>query len=63
MVIRLKIVSKLNVKRYFLLAIDLVINENPPLRLILGKMGIPFVNHVYGEKLATWAAWKEVSDR
>lgn len=33
----------------------------PPLRLFLGKIGLPNVKAVYEQRLATWDAWKEVS--
>ncbi|WP_245877918.1 hypothetical protein [Spirosoma fluviale] len=33
----------------------------PPLRLLLGKIGYPTVKAVYEQRLATWEAWNEVS--
>ena len=36
--------------------------ENPPLRLILGSVGLPVVRSAYEARLATWDAWREVSD-
>lgn len=36
--------------------------ENPPLRLFLGSHCLPWVRNAYEERLATWEAWKEVSD-
>lgn len=41
--------------------IKLVDSENPPLRLFLGKMALPWVKQVYAEKLATWEEWGEVA--
>jgi len=37
--------------------------ENPPLRLFLGKLAYPWTQYTYGEKLASWEAWKEVSTK
>ncbi|MEO5893516.1 MAG: SDR family NAD(P)-dependent oxidoreductase [Ferruginibacter sp.] len=34
---------------------------NPPLRLILGKKALPLAKQFYGERLATWESWNEVS--
>ena len=36
--------------------------ENPPLRFFLGSHCLPWVRTAYEERLATWEAWKEVSD-
>jgi NADP-dependent 3-hydroxy acid dehydrogenase YdfG len=41
--------------------IQLVENPNPPLRLFLGKIALPWVKQVYAERLATWEAWQEVA--
>ncbi|WP_163411361.1 SDR family NAD(P)-dependent oxidoreductase [Flavobacterium ajazii] len=41
--------------------IKLVEAENPPLRLFLGKVALPFAKQVYGQKLATWEEWADVS--
>jgi NAD(P)-dependent dehydrogenase (short-subunit alcohol dehydrogenase family) len=41
--------------------LQLVDSENPPLRLILGKVAYPFVKQVYESKWAEWDAWKQVS--
>jgi len=41
--------------------LKLVDSENPPLRLFLGKVAYPWIQHVYAQKLATWEEWKEVS--
>lgn len=35
--------------------------SNPPLRLFLGKVALPWVKQVYAERLATWEEWSEVS--
>ncbi|WP_433862815.1 SDR family NAD(P)-dependent oxidoreductase [Sphingobacterium thalpophilum] len=35
--------------------------ENPPLRLFLGKVALPFVKQAYAEKLELWEAWNELS--
>ncbi|WP_018341803.1 SDR family NAD(P)-dependent oxidoreductase [Cytophaga aurantiaca] len=37
--------------------------ENPPLRLFLGKVGLPWVKQVYAERMAVWESWKEVSEK
>lgn len=34
----------------------------PPLRLMLGSQGLPWVRAAYTERLATWEAWAEVSN-
>jgi short-subunit dehydrogenase len=41
--------------------LDLVDNENPPLRLFLGKLAYPWTQYTYGQKLALWEEWKDVS--
>ena len=41
--------------------LKLIDAPNPPLRLFLGKVGLPRTEQVYAEKLATWKAWKDVS--
>ena len=41
--------------------LDLVYNENPPLRLFLGKLAYPWTQYTYGEKLKLWDEWKDVS--
>ena len=41
--------------------IKLVEAENPPLRLFLGKVALPFAKHAYEQKLATWNEWADVS--
>ena len=39
----------------------LVDAPEPPLRLILGSDGVPWLRGVYAERLATWEAWEAVS--
>lgn len=41
--------------------LKLVNSENPPLRLLLGKIALPRVQQVYADRLAVWDSWKEVS--
>ncbi|GGA96011.1 SDR family NAD(P)-dependent oxidoreductase [Mucilaginibacter rubeus] len=41
--------------------IKLIDDENPPLRLFLGKIGLSKTERVYEEKLKTWKAWEEVA--
>jgi NAD(P)-dependent dehydrogenase (short-subunit alcohol dehydrogenase family) len=41
--------------------LKIVDEENPPLRIFLGKVGLPWVSQVYTERLATWEEWKEDS--
>ena len=40
---------------------QLVDSENPPLRLFLGKVALPWVKQVYASRLETWQEWSEVS--
>jgi NAD(P)-dependent dehydrogenase (short-subunit alcohol dehydrogenase family) len=42
--------------------LQVVDQENPPLRIFLGKVGLPWLSQVYAERLATWEEWKEVSE-
>ena len=42
--------------------LKLIDSTNPPLRLFLGKLGLPKTERIYAEKLQTWASWKEVSE-
>ncbi|WP_332369792.1 hypothetical protein [Spirosoma telluris] len=42
--------------------LKLVDSENPPLRLLLGKVAYPFVQQTYEARWAEWNAWKPVSD-
>jgi NAD(P)-dependent dehydrogenase (short-subunit alcohol dehydrogenase family) len=41
--------------------VKLVDTKNPPLRLFLGKMALPWVKQVYDQRLTTWEEWGEVS--
>jgi NAD(P)-dependent dehydrogenase (short-subunit alcohol dehydrogenase family) len=41
--------------------LQLVDNENPPLRLFLGKVALPWVKQVYADRLATWEEWQDVA--
>lgn len=41
--------------------LKLVDAENPPLRLILGRVGIHWIKNVYDQRMKTWEEWQEVS--
>ena len=41
--------------------LKLVDAENPPLRLFLGKMALPWVKQLYAGRLAEWEAWGDVA--
>ncbi|MFD2288013.1 SDR family NAD(P)-dependent oxidoreductase [Pedobacter petrophilus] len=41
--------------------LKLIDSENPPLRMILGKKGFPWVKYTYEERIKTWEDWQEVS--
>ncbi len=41
--------------------LKLVDTANPPLRLFLGKMALPWAKQVYEGRLAEWEAWADVS--
>ncbi len=41
--------------------IKLAETENPPLRLFLGKVALPFVEERYKQKLELWQDWNEIS--
>jgi NAD(P)-dependent dehydrogenase (short-subunit alcohol dehydrogenase family) len=41
--------------------LKLVDSENPPLRLLLGKLGYPLVQQAYRSRMAEWEAWNEVA--
>jgi hypothetical protein len=41
--------------------LKLVDSPNPPLRLFLGKMALPWAKQVYTDRLTTWDAWDEVA--
>jgi NAD(P)-dependent dehydrogenase (short-subunit alcohol dehydrogenase family) len=36
--------------------------DNPPLRLLLGNTGLPWIRQAYAERIDTWEAWAPVSD-
>ncbi len=42
--------------------LQLVDNTNPPLRLLLGRKGLPWLKDVYSNRLAEFEAYKKVSD-
>jgi NAD(P)-dependent dehydrogenase (short-subunit alcohol dehydrogenase family) len=42
--------------------LKLVDATNPPLRLFLGKVALPWVKQLYTERMATWEEWSEVSE-
>lgn len=41
--------------------LQLVDADQPPLRLFLGKVALPWITQVYEQRLATWRDWNEVS--
>jgi NADP-dependent 3-hydroxy acid dehydrogenase YdfG len=41
--------------------LKVVDDPNPPLRLLLGNVGLPVAQRVYADRLATWEAWSQVS--
>lgn len=41
--------------------LKLVDAANPPLRLFLGKVALPWVKEVYAQRLSEWEEWKDVS--
>lgn len=41
--------------------LKLVDSPNPPLRLFLGKVALPWIKQVYSERLAEWESWDEVA--
>jgi NAD(P)-dependent dehydrogenase (short-subunit alcohol dehydrogenase family) len=41
--------------------LKLVDSPNPPLRLFLGKVALPWAKQVYTDRLATWEDWNEVA--
>lgn len=43
--------------------LKLVDADNPPLRLALGSQVLPGARALYADRIATWEAWKDVSDR
>jgi len=42
--------------------LQLVDSENPPLRLLLGRVGIHWIKYAYEQRMKTWEEWQEVSD-
>lgn len=42
--------------------LKLVDADNPPLRLALGSQVVPRARALYADRIATWEAWKDVSD-
>lgn len=42
--------------------LKLVDADNPPLRLALGSQILPRARALYADRIATWEAWKDVSD-
>ena len=42
--------------------LQLVDEGNPPLRLFLGKVALPYAKQVYADKLATWEKWADVAN-
>jgi NAD(P)-dependent dehydrogenase (short-subunit alcohol dehydrogenase family) len=42
--------------------LKLVDADNPPLRLTLGSQVLPRTRALYSDRIATWEAWKDVSD-
>ncbi|MFD2034614.1 SDR family NAD(P)-dependent oxidoreductase [Belliella marina] len=51
-------VSEATIKAMF----RLIDAEQPPLRLILGRVGFQWIKHTYGERMKTWEAWQDVSE-
>ena len=43
--------------------LKLIDSPNPPLRLFLGKMALPWVKQVTAARLETWDSWQEVADK
>ncbi len=41
--------------------LKLVDSANPPLRLLLGKVALPYVKQVYKTRLDSWEEWSDVS--
>jgi NAD(P)-dependent dehydrogenase (short-subunit alcohol dehydrogenase family) len=41
--------------------LKLVDSENPPLRLMLGKVALPWTKQVYAGRLAEWEKWADVA--
>ncbi|NOT73529.1 MAG: SDR family NAD(P)-dependent oxidoreductase [Cyclobacteriaceae bacterium] len=43
--------------------VKLVDSPNPPLRLFLGKMALPWVKQVTAARMETWEQWADVADK
>jgi NAD(P)-dependent dehydrogenase (short-subunit alcohol dehydrogenase family) len=41
--------------------LKLVDSQNPPLRLFLGKVALPWAQQVYAGRLAEWEQWADVA--
>ncbi len=41
--------------------LKLIDSDNPPLRLFLGKVALPWIKQVYAGRLATWEEWGDVA--
>jgi NAD(P)-dependent dehydrogenase (short-subunit alcohol dehydrogenase family) len=41
--------------------LKLVDSNEPPLRLFLGKVALPWIKQVYQERLATWEEWQDIA--
>lgn len=37
-------------------------DENPPLRLLLGKNDLPHIQRIYAERIQEWETWKTISE-
>ncbi|RKE55877.1 SDR family NAD(P)-dependent oxidoreductase [Sphingobacterium detergens] len=37
-------------------------DENPPLRLLLGKNDLPHIQQIYAERIQEWKTWKTISE-
>lgn len=43
--------------------LTLIDSDNPPLRLLLGKVSYPAVKEVYADRLSSFEEWKDVSEK
>lgn len=41
--------------------LKLIDTPNPPLRLFLGKVALPWIKEVYAQRMATWEEWNDVA--
>jgi len=41
--------------------LKVVDDANPPLRILFGKVALPWAQQVYADRLATWEKWGPVS--